>query len=103
MSIPIIMLINFVIQDVLTGKIKNEKAEKYISSKRRLIKKDFMILQNRLKILTDEIFSYRRKLFDKDLVTEFDCKFVCSSYYCFNLFLINRFMGTRSQWKVFDR
>jgi hypothetical protein len=86
MSTPIVLLINFIIQEVLSGKIRKEEPMKnavetkfnrteYMFRNRRNFKSAFMMLQNRLKILSDEILSYRRKVFDKDLVAEFDSKF----------------------------
>jgi hypothetical protein len=87
MSAPIMMLINFIIQEVLTGKIKKEETMDNIEtnkfnrteSNRRHLK--FMTLQNRFQILSNEILSYRRKIFDKDLIAEFDSKIGYFSYY----------------------
>jgi hypothetical protein len=81
MSAPIMMLINFIVQEVLTGKIKKEETMDNIETKlnrtesnRCHLKSDFMTLQNRLKILSNEISLYRRKLFDNNLIAEFDSK-----------------------------
>jgi uncharacterized protein YlxW (UPF0749 family) len=85
MSAPIMMLINFIIQEVLTGKIKKEETMDNIETKfnrtRRHLKSDFITLQNRFKILSNEISSYRRKIFDKNLIAEFDSKIGYFSYY----------------------
>jgi hypothetical protein len=76
------MLINFIVQDILTGKIyKNAKKNdskysmKFLSNPRRRVNSDFIIIHNQLKILTDQISTYRKNLVDRDL-DEFDSKFI---------------------------
>jgi hypothetical protein len=82
LSTPIVMLINFIVQDILTGKIyKNAKKNdskysmKFLSNPRRRVNSDFIIIHNQLKILTDQISTYRKNLVDRDL-DEFDSKFI---------------------------
>jgi hypothetical protein len=83
MSTPVVMFINFIIQEVLTGKCEGSSSNnsdtklsgvKYFPSNHRRLKSDFIIIQNRFKMLCDEIKFYRENLSDLDRV-EFDSKF----------------------------